>query len=171
MKKIKLIIPIIALSVFAYLGYNVVNKVQYKNDIAKTLQTIPEFSFETLESKPYTKANLKPNTPTVFIYFNSDCEYCKQEAKSISMHLKQFNTTQLIFVSTEPVENIKKFATKHHLLNQKNITFLHDTSYTFANRFDAQSIPFLLIYNEKQELIKKNRGQLTVETILELLNT
>ncbi len=170
-KYLKILIPIFALSLLGYLGYNVVAKMQYKNEVAKTLQTIPNFSFKTLQNTDFTNTNLKPNTPTVFIYFNSECDFCHHEAQSISEHIEQFKSIQLLFVSTEKMETIKAFAETYNLLTQQNTTFLHDNNNTFSNRFDANSIPFLLIYNSKQELIKKHKGQLKPEAILKLINT
>ncbi len=142
---------------------------QYKNQVAKTLQTIPKFSFKTLENEEFTNTNLKSNTATVFIYFNSECDFCQHEAQSISEHLEQFKEIQLLFVSTEDIETIKAFAKTYNLLTQQNITFLHDSTYTFSNRFDANSIPYILIYNKSQELVKKHKGRLNPDAILKLL--
>jgi len=143
---------------------------QYKNQVAKTLQTIPKFSFKTLENEEFTNTNLKSNTATVFIYFNSECDFCQHEAQSISEHLEQFKEIQLLFVSTEDIETIKAFAKTYNLLTQQNITFLHDSTYTFSNRFDANAIPYILIYNKSQELVKKHKGQLNPDAILKLIN-
>ncbi len=72
--------------------------------------------------------------------------------------------------STEDIETIKAFAETYNLLTQQNITFLHDSTYTFSNRFDANSIPYILIYNKSQELVKKHKGQLNPDAILKLIN-
>lgn len=170
MKKIlKILILIIAVCVLSYLLYHVAAKIQYKNEVEKNLQTIPNFSFKTLENKDFNNVDLTPNVYTIFIYFNTECDYCQHEAQSISENSAQFKNVQLLFVSTEPKEIIKEFAKSYNLLNQANMMFLTDSTYTFAKKFDANSIPFLLIYNKSQELIKKQKGQLKAETILKLL--
>jgi len=168
-KALKIIIVLLVVSLLGYLAFNVIAKMQYKNEVVNTLKTIPEFSFKTFDSTNFTNANLKPNTATVFIYFNSECDFCQHEAQNISDNLAQFKNTQLLFVSTENIETIKAFAKTYNLLNQQNITFLNDSTYTFSNRFDANSIPYLLIYNSNQELVKKHKGQLKTEAILKLL--
>ncbi len=76
---------------------------------------------------------------------------------------------QFIFVSTEPIEIIKQFAEQYNLNNQPNITFLYDNLDTFSSRFDANSIPYILIYNKNQKLIKKHKGQLNAKGILRAL--
>lgn len=168
-KKIKVLIIIFLLSLFAYLGRNVIAKMQHKNDVAKTLETIQEFSFKTLQNVDFTNANLKTNAPTIFIYFNSECDFCQHEAQSISENILSFKDTQILFVSTENNEIIKEFANKYNLLNQPNIVFLHDNTRTFSTRFDANSIPFLLVYNKKQVLVKKHKGQLKAKALLKFL--
>lgn len=170
MKKIlKIIVPILVVSLLMYLGYSIITKMQHKDEVAKTLQTIPGFSFKTLENNTFTNKDLKPNTATVFIYFNSECDFCQHEAQSISDNLEQFKDMQLLFVSTEDIETIKAFAKTYNLINLQNITFLYDSTHTFSNRFDANSIPFILIYNKTQDLVKKHKGQLKPEAILKAL--
>ncbi len=169
-KKTILIIVVIAVfGLLSYLGYNVISKTKEKNQIAKQLEIIPEFEFLTLNQKPFTKANLKPNLNTIFIYFNSECDFCQHEAQSISENLDSFKNVQFIFVSTEPIKIIKKFLEQYNLNNKQNITFLYDNLYTFSSRFDATSIPYVLIYDQNQKLIKKHKGQLNAKGILRVL--
>lgn len=169
-KKIILTIAIIGiLSLLTYLGYNIVSKTQEKNKVAKQLEIIPEFEFLTIEKETFTKANLKPNAKTIFIYFNSECDFCQHEAQSISDCLDSFKKVQFIFVSTEPIEIIKQFSKQYNLNNQQNIKFLYDSNSTFSSRFDANSIPYLLIYDQNQKLIKKHKGQLNAKGILRAL--
>ncbi|MBT8244551.1 redoxin domain-containing protein [Winogradskyella sp.] len=169
-KKTFLVIVVSAVfGLLSYLGYNVISKTKEKNQIAKQLKIIPEFEFLTLEQKPFIKADLKPNTKTIFIYFNSECDFCQHEAQSISDNLDSFKNVQFIFVSTEPIEIIKQFSKQYNLNNQQNINFLYDSLNTFSSRFDANSIPYLLIYNKNQKLIKKHKGQLNTNGILRAL--
>lgn len=168
-QRLKPLILILVLTLLGYLIYSVITKMQYKDEVDKTLQTIPGFSFKTLKNKDFTNVDLVLNTPTVFIYFNTKCDFCQHEAQSISENIESFKETQLLFVSTEPIETIKTFAETYKLNNHNNISFLHDNTNTFSSRFDANSIPFILVYNKSHELVKKHKGQLKPETILKAL--
>lgn len=168
-KLIKPLTLILVIGLLSYLGYSVASKIKYKNEVITTLETIPEFSFKTLENYDYTNTNLKLNIPTLFIYFNTECDYCQHEAETISENLEQFKNTQLLFVSTESKSTIKQFSEHYNLHNQSNITFLHDNTHSFSNRFDANAMPYVLIYDKHQKLIKKHKGQLKAETMLKLL--
>lgn len=168
-KTILIIVAVTVLGLLSFLGYNVISKTKEKNQIAKQLEIIPEFDFLTLEQQPFTKADLKPNLNTIFIYFNSQCDFCQHEAQSISNNLDSFKNVQIIFISTESIDTIKKFSEQYNLNNQQNITFLNDNLNTFSSRFDANNIPYLLIYDQNQKLIKKHKGQLNAKGILRAL--
>jgi peroxiredoxin len=168
-KSILIIVLISVLGLLSYLGFIVISKAKEKNQIAKQLEIIPEFVFLTLEKQPFSKANLKPDINTIFIYFNSKCDFCQHEAQSISENLDSFKNVQFIFVSTEPIATIKQFSEQYHLNNKQNITFLHDNLNNFSSRFDANNIPYLLIYDQNQKLIKKHKGQLNTKGILRAL--
>ncbi len=166
---IKIGIIIIVLGALTYLGYKVIAKTKYKKEVSEMLQTIPDFSFTTLNQKTYTKENLNTATPIIFIYFNSECHYCQHEAKSIKENIEQFKNVQLLFISEEPIETIKTFAETYKLLENDNVRFLHDKNDIFSTQFDANSIPYLLIYDENQQLIKRHKGQIKAENILKEL--
>ena len=169
-KAILFIVVIAVLALLSYLGYNVISKTKEKNQIAKQLETIPEFEFLTLEQQPFSKANLKPNLNIIFIYFNSECDFCQHEAQSISDNLNSFKNVQFIFVSTESISTIQQFSEQYNLNNQQNITFLYDKSGTFSREFGDLSIPYILIYDHNQKLLRKHKGQFNAQGILKVLN-
>lgn len=169
-KTIVIVIILGVLSLLAYLGYKVITKTQEKANISKQLQTIPEFEFLTMKDELFSNKNLKPNLPTIFIYFNSECDFCQHEAQTISDHIDKFKAVQFVFVSTEPIETIRQFSEYYHLSHQQNITFIHDKTYLFSSRFDATSIPYILIYDSNQKLLKKHKGQLNANGILKVLD-
>lgn len=169
-KKTGIIVIISIVSLLYYLGYNIITKAKQQNKITKQLQTIPKFELKKLNNVSFSNSDLKQNTSTIFIYFNSDCDFCHNEAKSISQNLNKFKDVQFIFVSFEETEVIKKFAELHKLNNQENIIFLEDKKGDFSIKFNASSIPYILIYNQNNKLIKKHKGQLNTNGILRALN-
>lgn len=168
-KKLLFLVIASVLSLLSFLGYNIITKVKEKNTITQKLQTIPEFEFLTLERQVFTKANLKQNVITILIYFNSECDFCQNEAQSISANIDKFKNVQFVFVSTEAIVAIQQFSEKYNLKSKQNIIFLYDNISTFSSRFDTSSIPFLLIYDKNQKLIKKHKGQLNAKGILRAL--
>ncbi|WP_299157486.1 redoxin domain-containing protein [uncultured Tenacibaculum sp.] len=167
MKK-KLLLALVLLSSAGYLGYRIINKINDKLEIEERIKTIPDFSFFNMQGIKFTQNNLK-NKPIVFVYFNSDCDYCQSEATKIQEHLHDFKNTQLVFVSFEKKDNILRFAKKHQLYNKDNVIFLEDIKGEFATIFDVNSIPYIVVYNANKKLQQKFKGATKVNKILEVL--
>jgi hypothetical protein len=78
------------------LSYKIVSKINHKKEVAANIKTIPDFTCQNLKGNPSNK-NLKTNTPTLFIYFNSEYEYCNEETKIRQEHIDKFIPYQLVF--------------------------------------------------------------------------
>ena len=168
MKKIlKILIPILVISLLAFMGYKVVNKINHKKQVAENIKQMPAFSYVTLENKVFTQENLVQNIPTLFIYFNSECDFCNHEAEMVQQNIEQLKDIQVVFISYEPVEKIKQFANNYKLLNYDNIYFLSDSKISFATTFDVKSMPCLVLYDKDNNLIEKIKGQVKIKTVLE----
>lgn len=167
--QLKIIIPILFIGIFAYFGYQIYSKIQHKKEVAEHIKTIPKFEYQNIKGGNFTNENLKKDTPTLFIYFNSECDFCNHEAEMVQQNIEQIKAIQVIFISFEPIEKIKQFAIKYNLLNHANITFLSDSKITFATAFDVNSMPCLVLYDKENNVIEKIKGQVKIETVLEKL--
>ncbi len=171
MKKfLKPIIVVVFISILVFLGYSITKKINYKAEVAERIKTIPKFLFYTLDNEVFTNENLSNNGYKLFVYFNSECDYCQSEAKQIKDNLSNFVNTQIIFVSFEPINDIKIFAEKYQLLENENVIFLNDKNSEFSELFDANKIPFILLYSKENQLIKKYKGAVKIENILKQIN-
>lgn len=168
-KQLKLIIALIILSIIGFLGYSNYGKLNHKKEVAERIKTVPAFSFKTLDDTLFTDKNLDSTKSKLFIYFNSDCEFCQSEAESIHKQIDNLKRLQLIFISYEASDKIKAFATHYQLSNIDNIIFLEDSKSDFAKLFDAKGIPFMLLYSKENRLIQKFNGVTKVEKIIALL--
>ncbi|MDE1206173.1 TlpA family protein disulfide reductase [Tenacibaculum larymnensis] len=167
-KKLKLIIGIVLVAIVTFLGYKITTKLNHKKEVAERIKTVPNFSFTTLNGESFTQNNLQ-NKPTIFVYFNSDCEYCQSETTKIQERLQDFKHTQLVFVSYEKKEQILQFAKSYKLDNQKNVTFLEDTKAKFATIFDVNSMPYIVVYDKNKQLLQKFKGDTKVDEILKFI--
>ncbi|MCH3883484.1 TlpA family protein disulfide reductase [Tenacibaculum aquimarinum] len=167
-KKIKLFILFLLVCILGFLGYKITRKLNHKKEVVERIKTTPSFSFKTIENLVYTEKDL-PNVPVVFVYFNSECEFCKTEASKIQSRLTDFKNVQLVFVSFEKKETIESFASVYKLDNQENVLFLEDKKGLFSEIFDVNSIPYIVVYNKDKELLKKFKGATKVDDILAVL--
>jgi peroxiredoxin len=167
-KYLKIIIPLTVISLLAFMGYKVITKINHKKEVAAHIKTTPAFSYENTTGGVFTNKDLK-QMPTVFIYFNSECEYCNEETRMIKENINKLKNFQLVFISFEKSNLIQAFATKHQLTSYDNVHFLSDTKVTFATTFDVQSLPCLVLYDKNQHLIEKIKGQTKVEILVKKL--
>jgi thiol-disulfide isomerase/thioredoxin len=169
--RIKKFIFVFVLCSILLLGYQIVDKIQIKKEFAARIKELPDFSLSTLEDGVFTQDSLKVNARTIFVYFNSECDFCISEAQKIQERLSEFINTQLIFTSFENVDSIKKFAKTYALLGAKNVVFLEDRKMMFSEIFNASSIPTILVYDENRQLIKKFKGLTKVDALLNCFET
>ena len=165
-KYLKIIIPILVIGLFAFMGYKVISKINHKKEVANNIKTIPAFSYKTIEGKVFSNTDLKENISTVFLYFNSECEHCQSEAQQISDNVEKFANVQLIFISFEDPKKIMAFSTKYKLDHNDIVTFLCDSKVSFAITFDVNSLPTVVIYDKNKKLIEKIKGEVKIENIL-----
>jgi len=169
-KSLKIIFVMLFAGTFLFLGYELISKINYKKRVQENIKTIPEFSYLNVNGENFTNDDLKKDIPALFIYFNTDCDYCNEEAKMLSQNIKKFRDVQIIFVSFESINQIKKFAQQYKLNNYDNIHFLHDSKLTFASTFDVNSLPSLVLYDKNHKLIEKIKGQTKSEILIKKLN-
>jgi ahpC/TSA family len=167
---VKKVIIVVVVLFLVVMGVQVLKKLQHKEQVQQALAILPEFSFCTLEGASFTNAQLPQNNKIVFIYFNTECEYCFYETKDISEQLERFKATTLLLVSNEKKEAIKAFAIKQNLQDKSQVIFLQDSTYTFAKQFEANSIPYILAYDAQGKLLLRHKGQLRAEKLLQLLD-
>lgn len=169
-KYLKIIIPVVVLGVIAFMSYKVISKIKHKKEVAENIKTIPIFSFKTIEGRVFSNQHLKEDTPAIFLYFNSECEHCQSESEQIRDNVEKFANAQLVFISFEDSKKIMAFATKYRLDHYDNINFLCDSKVSFATTFDVNSLPTVVIYDKNKKLVKKIKGEVKVENILNMLN-
>ncbi len=170
-KYLKIILPILFTTILGYFSFQIYSKIQHNKEVATNIKTIPKFEYQNVKSGVFSNTNLEKNTPTLFVYFNSECEFCNEEAQMIKQNINKFKSCQLLFVSFEKPESIINFAQKHQLNNYDNVHFLYDSKISFASTFDVKSLPCLVLYDKNQKLIEKIKGQTKAETIVKKLST
>jgi len=169
-KYFKIVILTFAIGLIGFLSLNIVIKLKDNKNVANRIQKIPDFKLTTLSGTFFLKNDLPSQTKILFIYFNSNCDLCQVEAEEINKHIKLFRNTQIVFVSSQTNEEILDFAKKYKLLNHENVDVLCDIQDSFSDLFDVNSIPYCLIYDKNQQLIKKIEGATTVKSLLKLLD-
>lgn len=168
-KSILFIVIGAVLTLLGFMGYKVIRLAQQKQAVEQALQEVPNFEFVTTKREVFNQASIDPNTPTLFVFYNSECDYCRHEALDISENIEELQDIEVLFISTEPKAEIIDFSEEFNLNQQQNIHFLHDSTSSVYSLFDLTSYPYLLIYDKNKRLLKRHKGQLNVQAILRVL--
>jgi peroxiredoxin len=106
---------------------------------------------------------------TVLVLFQPDCEDCQKEAVEIRKNLVAFESYQMYFISSYPVDIIQKFAIDYKLLDAKNVHFGNTTVENVLNNFGAIHAPSVYVYNEQGKLTASFSGQTSIDAIVKEL--
>ena len=168
-KQLKIVIPVVFIFFFGYFSYQIYTKIKHKKEVAESIKIIPDFEYQNINGGNYINKDLKKDIQTLFVYYNSECDFCNEETQMIKDNIEKFKDVQLVFISFEKKEQINAFAEKYKLTSYDNVHFLCDSKVTFATTFDVKSLPCLVLYDKDQKLIEKIKGQTKIETILKKL--
>jgi cytochrome oxidase Cu insertion factor (SCO1/SenC/PrrC family) len=134
----------------------------------KTRQ-VPGFKLLLTDSATYFyKYQLKKSTPSIIIFFNPECDHCQTEAKHISDSIQLLQKVQIVFASSAPLADIKKFADEYGLLSHPNIKVGRDEKYFLSTFYRLRYAPFVAVYDEKGDLMKVFEGGTTIKILSQL---
>lgn len=102
MKKIiKILLIALFLGLFSLVIYQIFQKIQHKKEVAAHIQQLPNFAFPTIHGDIYTHDNIPKNKPIIIVYYNSECDFCNEEAQMIKENIHQLAQTTILFISFE----------------------------------------------------------------------
>ena len=158
-------------ALLATFGFLVFNRIKEKNTNLEQISILPEFYFfDSLGNTVYWNDLETMEKGIVVFYVNSTCSLCQEEFSFIKNHLDDFKDAQLIFVSTEDFEDIRKFAKEFELWGRKGLTFLQDRELRFSSFFHLETVPSTLVYNAEGSLLGAFKGMVSIKKIIQLLN-
>lgn len=105
----------------------------------------------------------------LLIIFQPDCDHCQHEAQEIEENIAAFRDHTLYFVSSSPMEEVKRFATEYKLAGIPNVKFGWTTTESIINNFGPIQTPSVYIYSSQGKLIKHFNGQVAIGEILRYL--
>lgn len=132
--------------------------------------TIPAFKITKIpDSTGFTKTDLIKKKPTVFFFFNPDCDHCHQETKNLIAKIELLKEAQIIMISILDYQSIKKFYTDYKIADYPNITIARESTTFLPAFFKIHSIPDVYVYDKKGNFLEHFKGSVPVEKIAALL--
>jgi hypothetical protein len=132
-------------------------------------KTIPPFNMILTDGVTYYNAsNINKSMPLMIVYFDPECEHCRQYTKNLLKNIKKFSGVQIVMICNAPgVAPVKNFVTTFKLSSYANIKVGTEGLYSATLNFYHVSVtPFTALYNSSGLLIKYYR---TVPEIQQLV--
>lgn len=129
---------------------------------------IPEFTFQTLDNRDFSKKDLVKNRKVVFILFDVTCNHCQHEIEGIGKKYEEFKHVSIYLVSMDTKPAIMKFMSTYgkDLYGKPNVTVLHDYRPEFVQKFYPDKFPAMFIYSDKGALSKYMSGQKDIREVI-----
>lgn len=165
----KSLLTIGATTVFAlllFMGYSIVEKLATKKETVAKIKTLPTVRLFTMDSAIF---QFPASSAIVLINFNTGCEHCQYELKEIKKNISSFSTGQVVLMSSENIQEIKKASGQYGLAGLENIHFTKINRDNVFDTFGSLSVPHIFIYGTDRKLIKEFKGETKIEAILQHL--
>jgi len=133
-------------------------------DVKREINELPYLAFKNLDGSPATTRDLPGGS--ILILFNTDCDHCQREAKSIQENLSSFREFTLQFIASDSVENIQKFAREYGLDNQPNVRFGRAEGVDVYMNFGSIPTPAIYIYSKEKRFVKSFLGETPIDEII-----
>ncbi len=153
----------------AWLIFSFQKKKESVTQAEERAESIPTISLTTISGKNFSLPQLSSSIPTVLIYFNSTCEICQMELKSIADRISDFDDAHILLISSQEHTELEEFYSTHPLRNLPNVYWLMDDQLEVAAHYGVRSVPTIFCYDVVGKLQGKFQGPVKVNILLDLL--
>ena len=113
--------------------------------------------------------NLNIQKNTIVLFFNSDCDYCKQEIDFIDKNIDVFKSKyNLLIVSFENRDKLKIFENLTKIDNSSPFIIVSDPDFELINKYEIIEFPSLFLFTPDGQERLSHRG-IALDTLEELL--
>jgi len=167
---LKYTVLLVIISFTIFMLAKIFSHIQNENAIKAKIETIPEFGFNDIYSrKVITDKNLDEDLPVLFIYLNTECNFCIDETEMICENIKEFRNCQIVIVSIEEPDILISYAEKYNLMDFDHLFFLYDRDLKFEGVFGKCNFPSSFVYGKAGELRKVIKGKARLNELLKYI--
>jgi thiol-disulfide isomerase/thioredoxin len=141
------------------------NKIQQTQQKKEAYHSIPGFRIPDINGHIITESPLQEYRTIMFLYFNPDCDLCRDEMIQIKENEQALSQGKIIFFSESPADSIRQFLQTIDFEPLSNMLFLPDENAILINKMEVRGTPTVYIYREGQ-LFKRFDGPVKIETLI-----
>lgn len=167
-KIIIIVFLLLVVSGVAYMLMNIVSGADKKQKL-KAGNTIPEFTFYTLDEQPFTQNDLAPDKAILLLHFHPQCPDCKVETTQLMKDIDGFKNDQVLMVTRSGNPKLVSFVQELELNNYNQIKVLTYKNDDFYAIFGSDVNPSYYIYNSDHVLTGFYKGSLKMTLVEKLM--
>lgn len=173
MKKIFGVSIIIVLTMFSLVF--LLNQQSRINNITKNITDkttfFPVINLSSINHNKATSSNLlKSSNNKVVVIFNSECDHCNNQINEFINNASKTKDLSVIFISTEPISLLRIYANKVGIDRFNNLQMYHMDFKTLTETFDTSVLPTIYLYNFDNKLVRKFKGEISLDNLIKYLN-
>lgn len=132
-------------------------------------EPLPRFNMLLEDSVTYLNSETIPaGKPFVLFYFSTQCPYCRAMTEALKEDINTVNNLPFYFISRSSLDQIKKYDQQYGLSKYKNITVAQIRDSSFAKYYQAQGVPYIVVYDKQKQLKEVLLGKTDVEVIKDI---
>jgi cytochrome oxidase Cu insertion factor (SCO1/SenC/PrrC family) len=121
----------------------------YKND-----PNIPAFIIQQPDSSWFSAEQLPKYEYTAIVYFSPSCGHCQITARDLVKNMDSLKNVFFVFVSYNPLNEIKEFYNYYGLNVFPNVRIGRDPKYFIPAFFRVEATPFVAVYDANRKLVQ-----------------
>jgi len=141
------------------------HKIQLTQQKKTCYNFIPDFQLPDINGNTITSRLLEKNGTIMFLFFNPDCDLCRDEMIQIKENKAALSQGEIIFFSILPADSILQFLQAIDFEPASNMIFISDEKVTLVRKMEANTTPTIYIYRQGK-LVKRFNGPVKIETLI-----
>ncbi|MGF7138632.1 peroxiredoxin family protein [Roseimarinus sediminis] len=107
----------------------------------------------------------------LLFFFNTHCDFCRYELEELSKRIPEFENTEIILVSAEPIDTIKHLGQTLGLHVLPNVGVYHCPFDSLQKYFGQLAAPSTFVYGTNNKLVKRFNGATRIDDLLQVVQT
>lgn len=107
--------------------------------------------------------------PSLFIYFDPDCDHCKHTIEALLKQKERFREVNIYLLGLSSYQKLKAFEKHYDLKLYKNIVVAKDTRLSYIYKYQGNGVPLIAVYNVNRQMAALFRDSVGIETIAKSL--
>lgn len=168
-RKLAFIFLLLILGAIGYLGFSIYEDLKERQAIEERIAVLPDFSVTGLDGQKVESSNVTGQSPFILTYFNTECQFCRSEIRSMKDHKLLQKNAVIYLVSDESPEILKQFNKEFELDSLQNIKVLQDSARHIKDLFGVRGVPSTFVYGRDAKLLNYYQGETRAEVLYDLI--